>query len=309
MSGYRYDSMIDVDTKKTWRLIDVLKEATAYLNTKGIENPRLNAERLMSHLLQIERIDLYLRFEQLMNQKERDAYKTILFRRAKHEPLQYVLGETEFMSLHFKLTPAVLIPRPETELLVEQIVACIGDQKGSRVLDIGAGSGNIGVSLAKYLPEVSITAVDTSDEVLTLAEENAEKNGVGDQIQFILANVKQENFVQVVKGPFDIVVSNPPYVSSDDFAQLPGEIREYEPREALCDDRDGLSFYPIIAQKSVALFQSGGRLFFEIGDGQSQPVQSILKEAGYGGIQVFSDLNGIERVVCGHLVQKNHVKR
>ncbi len=302
MNHDRFDCMIDVGTKKNWRLIDVLKEATAFLEAKGIENPRLNAERLMGHLLRVERIDLYLRFEQPMNRKERDAYKTLLHRRANHEPLQYILGETEFMSLPFKLTPAVLIPRPETELLVEQIVACIGDQKESRILDIGVGSGNIAVSLAKMLPEARIVGVDTSEEVLALAEENAERNGVRDRIQFILADVRQEAFGRIIKGPFDLVVSNPPYVSLDDFSRLPRGIREYEPREALCDGGDGCSFYPILAQKSIGLLQTGGWLFFEIGDQQSLSVQSILKDIGYTDIRVYSDLNGIERVVCGKLI-------
>ncbi len=301
--------MVEINTEKRWRLIDVLKEATAFLESKRIENPRLNAERLMSHILGIERIDLYLRFEQLLNPKERDAYKKLLLRRAKHEPLQYILGETEFMSLNFKVTQDVLIPRPETELLVEQIVTALGQQKECRILDIGVGSGNIAVSLAKMLSDVRIVGVDTSLEVLALAGENGERHGVGNRMEFILANVRKEDFNKIVKGPFDLIVSNPPYVSSDDFSQLPREIREYEPREALCDGRDGLSFYPIIAQKGTVLLKSGGSLFFEIGRHQSQAVQSILKEVGYTGIRIFPDLNGIERVVQGNFLQSKDVKK
>jgi len=294
-------------TTKTWRLIDVLKEATAFLESKGIENPRLNAERLMGHVLGISRIDLYVRFEQLLNKEERNAYKTLLKRRAKHEPLQYILGETEFMSLQFKLTPAVLIPRPETEILVEQVITSLGDQQGCRILDIGVGSGNIAVSLAKYLSRVNVVGIDTSNEVLALAKENAEWNGVGDQIQFVLADVNKEDFNRVIKGPFDLVVSNPPYISLDDFQKLSEEIREYEPREALCDGQDGLSFYQIIARKGIELLRSGGKLFFEIGDRQSQSVQLILKEAGYTSIRVFQDLNSMARVVQGNFIVNSTV--
>lgn len=305
---FRFYHMVHGKTTKMWRLIDVLKQAATFLESKGIENPRLNAERLMSYLLGIGRIDLYLRFEQLLNTKERDAYKMLLLRRAKHEPLQYILGETEFMSLTFKLTPAVLIPRPETEILVERIISSVNDRKGYRILDIGVGSGNIAVSLAKMLSDTSVVAVDTSREVLILARGNAEINNVKDQVEFILADVRKEDFNQIVEGPFDVIVSNPPYVSPDEFSRLSQEIREYEPNKALCDGQDGLSFYPIIARKGTALLKSGGSLFFEIGDGQSQMVQSVLKEAGYGNIRVFPDLSGVERVVCGNFIQKKNVK-
>lgn len=285
--------------------MDVLKKATAFLGTKGIENPRLDAERLMGYVLGASRIDLYLRFEQPLRQEERDVYKTLLRRRAAHEPIQYILGETEFMSLPFKVTPEVLIPRPETEILVERIVEEMKEQGKIRILDIGVGSGNIAVSLAGYLPDAEVVGVDRDEEVLSLGKENARKNDVEKGIRFIIADVRDEGFVKAVVPPFDVVVSNPPYVSLEEWETLPQEIREHEPKTALCDEVDGLSFFRIITRRGGELLKSGGKIFFEVGDRQSGEVQTILREAEYDNVTVFLDLNGIERVVTGRWGVRN----
>jgi release factor glutamine methyltransferase len=289
----------DTQTQKRWQLIEVLREATAFLNAKGIENPRLDAERLMSHVLGISRIDLYLRFEQPLSQKERDACKEFLRRRARYEPLQYILGEAEFMSLPFKLTPAVLVPRPETEVLVEHIVNDVGKKERIRILDIGTGCGNIAISLAKYLNDAEVVGIDTSEDAMAVARQNARRNGVDHKTYFLLGDVKNDDFRHIIEPPFGLVVSNPPYVSNDDFEKLPAEIRDYEPKQALCDGGNGYSFFRLISQKGREILQKGGRLYFEMGDGQSRSVQAILEDFGYQDICIFSDLNGIERVISG----------
>jgi len=285
--------------------MDVLKKATAFLGTKGIENPRLDAERLMGYVLGVSRIDLYLCFEQPLRQEERDVYKTLLRRRAAYEPLQYILGETEFMSLPFKVTPEVLIPRPETEILVERIVEEMKEQGKIRILDIGVGSGNIAISLAEYLTEANVVGVDATDEVLALAKENAERNKLKDRMRFIRADAREEGFCQAVDPPFDVVVSNPPYISLEEWETLPQEIREHEPKTALCDEVDGLSFFRLITRRGGELLESGGKIFFEVGDRQSGEVQTILRDAEYDNVTVFLDLNGIERVVTGRWGVRN----
>lgn len=279
--------------------MDVLKEATGFLKIKDIKDPRLNAERLMCHVLGLSRIDLYLRFEQPLSREEREAYKTLLRRRATHEPIQYILGETEFMSLPFKVTPDVLIPRPETEILVEKVVEEIGNQKEIKLLDIGVGSGNIVVSLAKYLMKAEVVGVDIDEKVLSLAATNARMNGVEERIRFIKADVREGDFAGAVEPPFDVVVSNPPYVSSEEWDVLPNEIRKYEPPSALCDDGDGLAFFEVIARRGNEVLMPDGMIFFEVGDRQSEAVQAILKGSEYSSVEVFLDLNGIERIVMG----------
>ena len=285
--------------------MDVLKEATAYLKTKGIENPRLNAEQLLGHVLGLSRMDLYLRFEQPLSSNERNRYKTLLRRKADHEPLQYILNETEFMSLPFKVTPDVLIPRPETETLVERIIEETDREDTTRFLDIGVGSGNIVVSLAKVLPKAEFVGVDTNDRVLTIARENTQRNGLEKCIRFLKADILEEGFGKTVEGPFDMIVSNPPYISLLDWETLPREIQGYEPKSALCDNGDGLTFFRIIAQKSRELFQAKGKLFFEVGDGQSEKVQTILIKNGYQNVAAFPDLNFKERVIMGTYFKEN----
>jgi release factor glutamine methyltransferase len=275
----------------------VLKEAGLFLSRAGIENPRLNAERLLASVLKLDRVGLYLQFDKPLSSAEREPFKALLKRRAAHEPLQYILGETEFMSLHFRVTRDVLIPRPETEILVEKILESCKGGGAVRILDIGTGSGCIAVSLAKMLPESTVDAADVAASALELAQSNAERNGVAGRVHFIEADIRGENFAQSVRFPYDVVVSNPPYVCLSEWPNLPKDVRDFEPRTALCDEGDGLSFYRIIASKAGAILSPGGKLFLEIGFGQKNSVFEILQLAGFSGIEACPDLNGIDRVV------------
>lgn len=281
-----------------WRLTDVLAEAAAFLKMRGISDPRLNAERMLAHVLGLKRIDLYLQFDRPLNRDERNAYKDLLKRRTAREPLQYILGETEFMSLPFRVGPDVLIPRPETEVLVERVLEDAKAEPVQTILDIGTGSGCIAVSLAVNLPDVRITALDVSKEALETASQNAELNGVQERIHFIRGDIRCGIESD---SRFDAAVSNPPYISLDEWDGLEPEIREFEPRSALCDESDGLAFYREIAGKSRSFLQNGGRLYLEVGDGQSGSVRRLLETSGFSGVESFLDFNRIERVVKGTL--------
>lgn len=279
----------------------MLKEAGLFLGRSGIADPRLNAERLLASVLKLDRMGLYLQFDKPLSSAERESFKALLKRRAGHEPLQYILGETEFMSLCFRVTRDVLIPRPETEILVERAVESCKGLGPVRILDIGTGSGCIAVSLAKMLPESNIDAADVSPSALSGARSNAELNGVAERVHFLEADVSGEDFIKTVHAPYDVVVSNPPYVSLAELPSLPKDVRDFEPRTALCDEGDGLSFYRIIALKAAILLSPGGKLFLEIGLGQKNSVFEILQSAGFTGIKAYPDLNGIDRVVKGEV--------
>jgi release factor glutamine methyltransferase len=274
----------------------VLKEAALFLGRSGIENPRLNAERLLASVLKSDRVGLYLQFDKPLSAGERESFKVLLKRRAGHEPLQYLLGECEFMSLPFRVTPSVLIPRPETESLVEKVLESLKHSGAVRILDVGTGSGCIAVSLAKMLPESSVDAVDVDPSALALAKSNAERNGVPDRLRFLQADVRNDGIIQGAGPAYDAVVSNPPYVSVSEWTNLPKDVRDFEPRVALCDEGDGLSFYRIIAMKAKTLLLPAGKLFLEIGFGQKDGVTGILRTNGYVNVRTFPDLNGIERV-------------
>jgi len=282
------------------RVVDLLQEGTTKLQDGGIAEPRLNAEWLLSNLLRKRRAELYIdELEKPTNSEVVTKFRALIERRLQQEPLQYLTGETEFMSLPFKVTPAVLIPRPDTEILVEHTLQAIPPEKAIKILDIGTGCGNIAISLAHYRPQVAIVAVDVAPEAIRLAKENAKINKVEKQIRFLVADVLSENFVAQFDSKFDFVVSNPPYISEKEFSALPIEVRQFEPAIALQGGDDGLTFHRRIAMVTSELLTSGGQLFLEVGYNQSQMVQRILKKSGFCSIKTFQDLAGIERVVTG----------
>ncbi len=293
MSNNRYQA------NKRWRIIDLIQWTTQFFEKRHIENPRLNAERLLSGALGLDRVQLYLQFEKILTHRELDVFRAFVKRRISNEPLQYILGETEFMSLKFKVSPSVLIPRPDTETLVEAVLREIPEELPARILDIGTGSGNIAISLAHYLKASQITAVDISEEALELARENAAFNAVESRIRFIREDLFSPDFLLRLEQDFDAVVSNPPYISEEEFSTLPDEVRLFEPHTALRDGSDGLTFHRRIAELSEHLLRSGGRIYLEVGMGQAPRVAALLKEAGFDSVLTIQDLAGIERVVAG----------
>ncbi len=283
--------------ERNWTLINALSEAKQFLEKKRIEHPRLNAELLLGKVLDLTRIELYTNFERPLRAEELQVYREFLNRRAGQEPLQYITGETEFMSLPFRVDPRVLVPRPETEILVEEALSLLPENGIAEVLDIGTGSGCIAVSLAYYRPAIRVTAVDVSSEALEVARSNARLHQAEERIRFYQMDLLSEDFLNKVEGPFDLVVSNPPYIRKDEWDELPREVREFEPVTALCDGGDGLLFYRALAGKADALLKKGGRLLVEVGYRQATDVGTILREASFNYHKVVPDLNEIERVI------------
>lgn len=276
-------------------VLESIKLSTEFLEKKGIESPRLNAEILLSEILNCKRLDLYLKFDQSLKELEISKYREWIKRRGLYEPIQYIIGKIEFFGLQFRVNSSVLIPRPETEILVEEVIKYSKSKNGLKILDIGTGSGIIAIAIAKQLEDSQITAIDISQEAINLAIENAVTNEVISKLNFLMSDIKDfEN-----NEKFDVVVSNPPYISKEDFPSLQNEIKDYEPRIALTDSNDGLDFYKIISKRSKSLLKKDGRIYFEVGKGQADNVKRILIENDFICIRSINDYQQIERVVTG----------
>lgn len=282
---------------ETWTLQRVLNWTIGYFNEKHIPEPRLGAELLLAHVLGCKRIELYVQFERLLSAEERAAYRALIQRRAAREPVQYILGETEFMGLPFKVTPAALIPRPETERLVDRVYEHLrqNSHPTPSILDIGTGSGCIAVSLAKMLPEAQVWALDQSAAALELARENARRNEVS--VTFRESDI----FDPALSFPekFSLLVTNPPYIARADWESLEPEVRRFEPREALFGGEDGLDFYRRIVPRARELLTPGGGIFLETGYDQAQTVAQLFAAAHFK-TEIHHDYNQIERIVIAY---------
>lgn len=289
--------------KKIWTVLDLLEWTTGYLSQKNFANPRLNVEWLLGDTLRYKRVELYMNADRPLNANELSIFKEKLNRRLHHEPLQYIVGATEFMGLVFNVSPDVLIPRPDTEILVEKTLAiCKNFSESLHILDIGTGSGAIAVSLAHFLKrkrdDFSITAIDQSQASLTVAKANAELNGSFPLIDFRRCDIFET--VDLPDHSFDVIVSNPPYISAKEFDLLPEEIRNFEPEKALRGGDDGLVFYRRIAAIAVNLFKIADRhryLILEIGYDQADAVRKILIENHFCEVDVVNDFEDHPRVV------------
>lgn len=279
-------------------VLESLKLSAEYLEKKNIEAPRINAELLLAHVLKCKRLDLYLSFERPLSDEEKNAYRELLKRRGMYEPLQYITGNVEFFGLNLKVNPSVLIPRPETELLVEEVINASDKDAALNVLDIGTGSGNIALGIAKNLLKSHVTGVDISEEVLSVAKENALLNELSANTAFIKKDMLND-FVFTEK--FDVVVSNPPYVSEKDFQELRPELRLHEPQISLTDKSDGYTFYKKITATAHNYLKPGGKIFFEIGMGQSLVIKKLLEDNGYSKIEIIKDYAKIDRIIRGVL--------
>lgn len=277
-------------------VLNALKLATDYFDKKGIQSARTNAEILLAHILNCKRLDLYLRFDQPLSENEVNLYREFIARRGKYEPVQYIIGFTEFYGLNLNVNPSVLIPRPETEILVETILNELSTKENVKILDIGCGSGNISIALGKNLPHSEIVALDVSKDALQIAEKNSNKNEVTN-IQFVYGDIILNGILD--DHLFDAIVSNPPYVNVDEYPTLQNEITMYEPRIAVTDEEDGLKFYKEIIEFSTERLKDGGTLFFEIGMGQSKNVSLLMLENGFEEIKIIKDYQQIDRVIHG----------
>ncbi len=280
-------------------ILEIINLSSDYLNNKAVESPRINAELLLAHVLNCKRLDLYLKFDQPLKEDELNIYRELLKRRGRREPLQYIVGNVEFYGLEFKVNPSVLIPRPETEILVETVIENSNKEEQLKILDIGTGSGNIAISISKHLINSKVWGIDTSVEALKIADENSKNNLVDDRIVYSQNNIL--NGSQIDEKEFDIIVSNPPYISKNDYNELLPELKNYEPAAALTDENDGLTFYKEISLKANQLLKPGGKIFYEVGQGQYNDVKNILEENNFINIKVKKDYSNIERVVYGEL--------
>ncbi|MFH1842459.1 MAG: peptide chain release factor N(5)-glutamine methyltransferase [bacterium] len=281
---------------------ELIKLTTGYLAEKSVESARLNAERLLGDVLALSRIELYLQHDRPVTPDELDRYRKLIRRRAAGEPLQTLIGATEFYSRGFKVQAGVFIPRPETEILVERCVAMLTPDNqrllAPLALEIGIGTGVIAISLAAELPSLQVYGTESNPEAIQLAEHNARRHGVAARVEF-LAGDRFEPLPARLAGQFDLLVSNPPYIRHADLADLPVEVAEHDPHEALDGGEDGLTFYRALASGFDRWLRPDGMVAVEIGHDQAEAVTEILNRASCVDIEVTKDLNGLPRVVSG----------
>ncbi len=275
-----------------WTVLKILRWTTDYFAGKQIDSARLEAELLLAATLDLDRVGLYVNFERPLNADELSSFRERVRRRSLREPLQYILGETEFWSLTFSVGPAVLVPRADTEVLVEEALTRI--EGAARILDVGTGSGAIAIALAHEKAEIQLTALDCSEPALEVASSNAQRNGVAERVSCLVGDL-----AALPPGPFEMVVSNPPYIPSKDWAELMPEVRDYEPRLALDGGDDGLQAYRQLAAQAGQVLAPGGWLLVEVGIGQAQEVSDMFEAAGMIDVSQRDDYAGIPRVVMG----------
>lgn len=282
-----------MEKKDVWTISSLLNWTVNYFKSKNIESARLDAEVLLSHVLGQERIYLYVHFDEPMQQDELNKFREYVKKRAQHVPVAYIIGEREFMGLPFKVTPDTLIPRPDTEILVENVLANVDKNKEMMIADIGTGSGAIILSLLANLPNAAGKTVDIAPKAIEVAKENAVNLHVDDRCEFFTGDL----FAPLQGDKFDVIVSNPPYIPQKDIAGLEDDVKAYEPVSALTDGGDGLSYYRRLLGEGRAYLKENGFIALEIGIYQSKAVKRMAEENGWKNIKVIKDYAGIDRVV------------
>ena len=283
--------------KEVWTTLKILAWTKEFLLSKGIDNARLEAEWLLCAVTGLDRVGLYLQFDKPLNESELAGYREKIARRAKREPLQHILGSQEFFGLEYDVTPDVLVPRHETEVLVSEAFAWYPD--AVTILDIGTGSGCIAVSLKNMFTKAAVTATDISETALVVARRNAEKHGAA--VEFLAGSL----FAPVAGRSFDLIVSNPPYIPSADIESLDQEVRDYDPRTALDGGKDGLDVYRALIPAAVSCLKPDGWLLVEVGAGQADNVVQLYRNtACFSEPRVSPDPAGITRVVGARILEK-----
>jgi release factor glutamine methyltransferase len=287
-----------------WTVLGMIEWSKGYLAEKGFGNSRLEAELLLSHVLSTSRVGLYVGHDRVLTPAELSRYKELLKRRLTGEPVQYVTGTAAFMFSEFEVNRSVLIPRPETEALTEIALKIVGEIVRERpadpiVADIGTGSGVIATTIALKVPTAVVYATDSSPEAVAVAARNAARAGVAERVRFLVGPYLEPLEREGLRGRLSAVVSNPPYVRSSDIADLPVEVRDFEPREALDGGPDGLDSLRAIAQDGPEFLAPGGAVLLEVGDGQAPFVEDMLLKAALGGVKTLKDYAGRDRIVMG----------
>ena len=265
----------------------------SYFGDRGFLHPRRDIELLLQDLLNCSRIDLYLRFDEPLDRSQLDTLRSWVTRRTKNEPIQYITGKTEFYGLEIEVNESVLIPRPETERLVDVAIHTIGQNGTSKILDVGTGSGCIAIALAHEIPQAQITAVDINEDTLALAKSNSRRHRLNN-IEF-----RQMDFLKDIPGEkYDMIVCNPPYVPEVEMEALMPDVRDYEPRISLTDNADGLTFYHRLAQVGPDLLEHHGWLIMEVGlEEHPEKAKAIFQNSPYDKPDLITDYNGDPRVL------------
>jgi release factor glutamine methyltransferase len=298
-SGEAVGSSREAGDEGPWTVLRLIRWSADYLAGKGVENARLDAELLLAHALETDRLQLYLQFDRPLTPGERDLFRPLLRRRAAREPLQYITGRTGFRELELLTDPRALIPRQETEVLVQVVLdwAAAQDADDLTAVDFGTGSGCISLSLAVEGPFREVWAVDASPAALELAALNAQRSAVAERIHL----VRGDSLAALPGGrTFDVVVSNPPYVAAGDAVGMQPEVVEHEPHGALFAGEDGLDVLRALVSQAPDRIRPGGLLAVEIGADQGEAVRRLVEEAGaFSGVTVREDLSGRPRIVSG----------
>ncbi|NTV02110.1 MAG: peptide chain release factor N(5)-glutamine methyltransferase [Chlorobiaceae bacterium] len=286
--------------QKSWNVVGLLKTTIEFFTEKGVDEARLSAELLLGQVLGLKRLDLYLNHERPVMPGELEAFRDLCRQRLQGRPVQYIAGEAFFYGNRYSVDERVLIPRPETELVVEHALerfasSGVSDRATPSILDIGTGSGCIAVTVALRLPAARVTAADVSADALAVAEANAKELGVADRIRFVRADMLEPAFPEIVGAPFDMVVSNPPYIPETEWAGLQEEVRRYEPRLALVAPQ-GFECYKAIAGLGASLVRNGGVLCFELHADAASGVRSLV-EPDFNVIEVMQDYAGLDRAL------------
>jgi release factor glutamine methyltransferase len=285
---------------KKWTVLALLETAAQFLKGKSSDSPRLDAELLLAEVLGLRRIDLYLQYDRIVTDEEVSRFRELTRKRSEGCPTAYILGRKEFYSLSFEVGPGVMIPRPETEHLVTEVLDTCSREKLSRVLiaDIGTGSANIAVALAKNLSDASVLATDISQEALKFAQLNMARHQLEERIQLLTGNFLEPLRTCTVQEKLDFLVSNPPYISQKEFEGLPVSVKKYEPEIAFLAGKDGLDAYRTIISGSAEFLKTGGHLILELGAGSSEKVKMLVEESAFfSDIVIRKDFSAIDRVL------------
>lgn len=282
-------------TRDRWTVLSLVEWASSHLASKGFDESRLTVELLLAHVLTLRRLDLYLQFDRPLLPEELAGFKALYTRRLSHEPVQYILGETDFMGLRLAVGAGALVPRPETEFLVECALEVVGGRPACAILDVGTGTGNVALALAQRVAGSSVVSIDVSSDALSWARRNAETLGI-QNVAFELRDVLADPFSP---GSIDLLVSNPPYISVEEYQKLEPDVRDFEPQTALCDGGDGLKFYRRLAAVAATILNDGGWVVVEVGCGQATDVERLFRDAGLTDVASLLDFAGIPRVVKG----------
>jgi release factor glutamine methyltransferase len=284
---------------QSWSIRELMKFTIDHFQRKGFGEARLTIELLLSHALQCQRIELYTHFDKPLSSNELKVFRRLYERRLAHEPVQYIVGTTSFMGLQFAVDKRVFIPRPETETLVEQVMMKCnqrGKGEGVSLLEIGTGSGNIAVSVAKLVKSIRVVSVDKSAEALEVATDNANAHRVSGIVTFVNADVFEPLDARFTQQ-FDLLVSNPPYVSIQEWQELEPEVRQFEPNRAVSDQKDGYEFYRRICGVARQLLRADGWVIVEVGHGQADQVCTMFRSSSMTEVSIVNDLQDIPRVV------------